>query len=190
MRLPGEFGQLCKATLLSSNSNSADVSGEFEVSVRLLRPQASERAKLDFLLEAALMSHFEHANVLRLEALVSASEPGMLLAEWTQHGPLDVYLRVSKQLGHSVCVEQIEKKGKASSHTNQSALARTERSLSHSLFSISLSLLPSNLQDNKGSLGALQLISMLRGIAHGMQYLAKLNFVHKVSVLMSVCVCV
>lgn len=64
----------------------------------MLRPQADDKSKLDFLVEASIMSQFEHPNVIRLEAVVLRNEPAMMLTEFMEAGRLDFYLRVSFQL--------------------------------------------------------------------------------------------
>lgn len=67
---------------------------ETRVSIKTLKAQACDKAKLDFLVEAALLSHFDHPNITRLEGLVSTSEPPMIVSELMENGPLDAYLRV------------------------------------------------------------------------------------------------
>ena len=93
---PGEFGEV-RSAILRPAPSLAPLAGQEQpkrVAVKLLRPQAGERAKLDFLVEATLLSQLEHPNVVRLEALVSRSEPAMIVTELLENGPLDSYLRV------------------------------------------------------------------------------------------------
>lgn len=65
------------------------------VAVKKLKAQAGDRAKLDLLVEASIMSKFEHPNIVHLEGVVSKSEPPMIVVEFMENGSLDAYLRVS-----------------------------------------------------------------------------------------------
>lgn len=68
---------------------------ESRVAVKTLKAQANDKAKLDFLVEASIMSQFEHPNIIRLEGVVTKSEPPMIVCEFMEKGSLDCYLRVS-----------------------------------------------------------------------------------------------
>lgn len=64
------------------------------VAVKTLKAQASDKAKLDFLIEGSIMSQFKHVNIINLEGIVTRSEPFMIVTEFMQNGSLDSYLRV------------------------------------------------------------------------------------------------
>lgn len=70
---------------------------ESRVAVKTLKAQANDKAKLDFLVEASIMSQFEHPNIIRLEGVVTKSEPPMIICEFMENGSLDTYLRVSSK---------------------------------------------------------------------------------------------
>ena len=86
----GEFGDVCLALLRSPNTGA-----QTRVAVKTLKAHASDKAKLDFLIEASIMSQFEHPNIVRLEGVVTRSEPPMIVSEYMENGSLDSYLRVS-----------------------------------------------------------------------------------------------
>ena len=68
--------------------------------MKTLKAQANERVKLDFLVEASIMSQFDHPNIVRLEGFVTKSEPPMIVTEYMEKGALDSYLRVSIRTSH------------------------------------------------------------------------------------------
>uniref|UniRef100_A0A8B9PQ47 Protein kinase domain-containing protein n=1 Tax=Apteryx owenii TaxID=8824 RepID=A0A8B9PQ47_APTOW len=57
------------------------------------------RQRRDFLSEASIMGQFEHPNVIRLEGVVTASAPAMILTEFMENGALDAFLRVRGRAG-------------------------------------------------------------------------------------------
>ena len=65
------------------------------MAVKTLKAQANDKAKLDFLIEASIMSQLEHPNIIHLEGVVTKSEPPMIVTEFMENGSLDSYLRVS-----------------------------------------------------------------------------------------------
>lgn len=65
------------------------------MAAKTLKSQANDKAKLEFLIEANVMSQFEHPNVVRFEGLVTKGEPPMIVSEFMENGSLDAYLRVS-----------------------------------------------------------------------------------------------
>lgn len=86
----GEFGDVCLGLL-----RNAITGMEHRVAVKTLKAPASDKAKLDFLVEASIMCQFEHPNIIRLEGVVTKSEPPMIVTEFMENGALDSYLRVS-----------------------------------------------------------------------------------------------
>ncbi len=49
--------------------------GCVEVAVKTLKPNASEKDKVKFLQEAAIMGQFLHPNVIKLQGVVTIGEP-------------------------------------------------------------------------------------------------------------------
>ncbi|XP_068785379.1 ephrin type-B receptor 4 [Struthio camelus] len=83
----GEFGEVCRGRL--------KVPGRREgcVAIKTLKGGYTERQRRDFLSEASIMGQFEHPNVIRLEGVVTASAPAMILTEFMENGALDAFLR-------------------------------------------------------------------------------------------------
>lgn len=90
LKQTGDFGEICTGLL-----RSALTGAESRVSIKTLRSNAGDKAKLEFLVEAIVLSQFNHPNIVRLEGLVTRSEPPMIVSELMENGPLDSYLRVS-----------------------------------------------------------------------------------------------
>jgi Eph receptor B1 len=86
----GEFGDVCKGTLLLANKCSVSVA------IKTLNQAATtEKAKMDFLMEATIMGQFDHINVIYLQGIVTRSNPVMIVTEYMENGSLDSFLRVS-----------------------------------------------------------------------------------------------
>ncbi len=49
--------------------------GNVEVAVKRLKPKATEKDKVKFLQEAAIMGQFLHPNVIKLQGVVTIGEP-------------------------------------------------------------------------------------------------------------------
>ncbi|GAU98634.1 hypothetical protein RvY_09753 [Ramazzottius varieornatus] len=86
----GEFGDVCKGTLLLPNQCSV------AVAVKTLSQNAtSEKAKADFLMEATIMGQFDHVNVIYLQGIVTHHSPVMIVTEYMENGSLDTFLRAN-----------------------------------------------------------------------------------------------
>ncbi|XP_066578335.1 ephrin type-B receptor 4b isoform X2 [Amia ocellicauda] len=85
----GEFGEVCRGRL--------KVPGRKEnyVAIKTLKGGYTERQRRDFLSEASIMGQFEHPNIIRLEGVVTASCPVMILTEFMENGALDSFLRLN-----------------------------------------------------------------------------------------------
>ncbi len=59
----------------------------------MLKEDANEKARSDFLLEASIMGQFRHRNVIRLIGVVTKSQPAMILTEFMENGSLDKYVQ-------------------------------------------------------------------------------------------------
>lgn len=66
------------------------------VAIKILRKDASESDKKDFLAEAFLMSHFKHPNVLKLLGVCLDSDRHMIILELMEKGDLLSHLRASR----------------------------------------------------------------------------------------------
>jgi len=61
------------------------------VAVKSLNQEASERDKIKFFQEAALMAQFLHDNVIRMHGMVT-TDPSMIVLEFAKKGDLREYL--------------------------------------------------------------------------------------------------
>ena len=86
-------------------------------------------SQLDFLREATALATFKHPNIIKLEAVVTASRPFMIVTELMKHGCLAAFLQRHREAGLAF--------------------------------------------------PATVLVSMLRGVALGMEYLSGLNYIHR-----------
>lgn len=92
----GEFGDVCVGTL-----RSALTGAQSRVALKTLSRARchDDKAQLDFLVEAAIMSHLEHPHIIRYEGIVlnssTTQQQPMIVTEFMENGSLDAYLRVS-----------------------------------------------------------------------------------------------
>ena len=63
------------------------VDNETEVAVKSLNINASDKDKLRFLQEAAIMCQFDHENVIKLYGVVT-EDPAMIVLEYMSRGDL------------------------------------------------------------------------------------------------------
>ncbi|KAL7072715.1 hypothetical protein ACQ4LE_008300 [Meloidogyne hapla] len=97
----GEFGEVCCGRLTVEDSYGQRQ--QQIVAVKRLLPEASCKAKTDFLLEASIMGQFEHENVIRLIGVVTRTEPVMLITEYMLYGSLDQFLRANRDGQLAIC---------------------------------------------------------------------------------------
>ena len=64
----GQFGQVDKGVWHSPR-------GPVEVAIKTLRSEASEKERVKFLQEAAIMGQFHHPNVVNLYGVVTMGDP-------------------------------------------------------------------------------------------------------------------
>ena len=81
----GEFGVVMLG-LLSSTSN-------VEVAIKTLSDDASDKDKLRFLQEAAIMCQFDHPNVIKLHGII-VDAPIMIVLEYMSRGDLHNLLNI------------------------------------------------------------------------------------------------
>ena len=60
---------------------------EVEVAIKTLNSNASDKDRLRFLQEAAIMCQFDHQNVIKLHGVVTET-PIMIVLEYMSHGDL------------------------------------------------------------------------------------------------------
>jgi len=77
----GEFGIVSRAIWKSSSEK------ETEVAVKTLNTGASEKDRVRFLQEAAIMCQFNHENVIKLYGVVT-KDPAMIVLEIMSRGDL------------------------------------------------------------------------------------------------------
>ncbi len=93
----GEFGDVCKGRLKNSMSPHSDENdNEIIVAIKTLKGAATEQNRCDFLTEASIMAQFNDPNVIRLEGVVTQSNPLMIVTEFMEHGSLDSFLRLNQ----------------------------------------------------------------------------------------------
>ena len=80
----GEFGVVSHGMLSSAT-------GDVEVAVKMLNTDASDKDKLRFLQEAAIMCQFDHQNVIKLHGVVTEA-PIMIALEYVARGDLKEFL--------------------------------------------------------------------------------------------------
>ena len=77
----GEFGIVTHGKWTPSSQK------EVEVAIKALNPNASDKDRLRFIQEAAIMCKFDHNNVVKLYDVVTES-PRMIVLEYMSHGDL------------------------------------------------------------------------------------------------------
>ncbi|XP_072508608.1 ephrin type-B receptor 6 isoform X4 [Notamacropus eugenii] len=83
----GSFGEVCRGWLQPRGRR------EQAVAIHTLWASGVESQRGAFLGRAAVLGQFHHPNVLRLEGVVTKSQPLMVLTELMENGPLDSFLR-------------------------------------------------------------------------------------------------
>ena len=76
----GEFGVVTLATWTGDNTSK-------EVAVKTLNQRTSQKNKIKFFQEAALMAQFIHDNVIRMYGMVT-KDPAMIVLEFAKKGDL------------------------------------------------------------------------------------------------------
>ena len=69
----------------------SSTTGDVEVAVKMLNTGASNKNKLKFLQEAAIMCQFDHQNVIKLHGVVTEA-PIMIVLEYVARGDLREFL--------------------------------------------------------------------------------------------------
>ncbi|KAG5852798.1 hypothetical protein ANANG_G00066390 [Anguilla anguilla] len=95
----GEFGEVCSGRLRCPGKR------EIPVAIKTLKGGYVERQRRDFLREASIMGQFDHPNIIRLEGVVTKSQPAMIVVEFMENGSLDSFLR--KHDGHFTVIQLV-----------------------------------------------------------------------------------
>ncbi|KAM8856961.1 ephrin type-A receptor 6-like isoform X2 [Synchiropus splendidus] len=95
----GEFGEVCSGRLRTPGKK------EIAVAIKTLKGGYVERQRRDFLREASIMGQFDHANIIRLEGVVTKSRPVMIVVEYMENGSLDSFLR--QHDGHFTVIQLV-----------------------------------------------------------------------------------
>jgi len=69
------------------------------VAIKTLKGAATEQNRCDFLTEASIMAQFHDENVIKLEGVVTQSNPFMIVTEYMENGSLDQFLRLNESKG-------------------------------------------------------------------------------------------
>ena len=69
----------------------SSTTGDVEVAVKMLDTDASDKDKLRFLQEAAILCQFDHPNVIKLHGVVTET-PVMIVLEYVTCGDLKEFL--------------------------------------------------------------------------------------------------
>ncbi|XP_071165493.1 leukocyte tyrosine kinase receptor-like isoform X2 [Mytilus edulis] len=85
----GAFGEVYKGFL----SGVPDVHGELPVAVKTLPALTTEQAELDFLMEAVIMSKFQHPNIVKFIGVCFECHPRYIILELLEGGDLKTFLR-------------------------------------------------------------------------------------------------
>ncbi|XP_069745522.1 ephrin type-A receptor 6 [Narcine bancroftii] len=95
----GEFGEVCSGRLKTPGKR------EIPVAIKTLKGGYMDRQRKDFLREASIMGQFDHPNIIRLEGVVTKSQPVMIVVEYMENGSLDSFLR--KHDGHFTVIQLV-----------------------------------------------------------------------------------
>ena len=77
----GEFGVVTHGYWASSSNQ------QVEIAIKTLNTNASDKDRLRFLQEAAIMCQFDHQNVIKLNGVVTEA-PAMIVLEYMSRGDL------------------------------------------------------------------------------------------------------
>ncbi|XP_004349373.1 ephrin type-B receptor 3 [Capsaspora owczarzaki ATCC 30864] len=100
----GEFGQVFKATVPIGQlpASAREVYSGLSIvpmAIKLLKTDADEKSRRDFVSEAQLVSSFKHPNIVRVLAVLLEAEPNMILLEFMPYGDLRTLLHRSVSTG-------------------------------------------------------------------------------------------
>ncbi|XP_039510200.1 ephrin type-A receptor 7-like isoform X2 [Pimephales promelas] len=83
----GDFGEVCRGCLKLPSKR------ELPVAIKTLRSGCSDKQRRSFLSEAGILGQFDHANIVRLEGVITRGNTMMIVVESAVNGALDAFLR-------------------------------------------------------------------------------------------------
>uniref|UniRef100_A0A7N8YQT0 Ephrin type-A receptor 10 n=1 Tax=Mastacembelus armatus TaxID=205130 RepID=A0A7N8YQT0_9TELE len=83
----GDFGEVCRGCLKLPSKR------ELPVAIKTLRAGCSDKQRRSFLSEAGILGQFDHANIIRLEGVITTGNTMMIIVESMSNGSLDSFLR-------------------------------------------------------------------------------------------------
>ncbi|KAM9737804.1 ephrin type-A receptor 10 isoform 3-T5 [Menidia menidia] len=83
----GDFGEVCRGCLKLPSKR------ELPVAIKTLRAGCSDKQRRHFLSEAGILGQFDHANIVRLEGVITTGNTMMIIVESMSNGALDSFLR-------------------------------------------------------------------------------------------------
>uniref|UniRef100_A0A3Q0S141 receptor protein-tyrosine kinase n=1 Tax=Amphilophus citrinellus TaxID=61819 RepID=A0A3Q0S141_AMPCI len=83
----GDFGEVCRGCLKLPSKR------ELPVAIKTLRAGCSDKQRRSFLSEAGILGQFDHANIIRLEGVITTGNTMMIIVECMSNGSLDSFLR-------------------------------------------------------------------------------------------------
>ncbi|KAK5883376.1 hypothetical protein CesoFtcFv8_019713 [Champsocephalus esox] len=83
----GDFGEVCRGCLKLPSKR------ELPVAIKTLRAGCSDKQRRSFLSEAGILGQFDHANIIRLEGVITTGNTMMIIVESMTNGSLDSFLR-------------------------------------------------------------------------------------------------
>uniref|UniRef100_A0A8C3B1E8 receptor protein-tyrosine kinase n=1 Tax=Cyclopterus lumpus TaxID=8103 RepID=A0A8C3B1E8_CYCLU len=83
----GDFGEVCRGCLKLPSKR------ELPVAIKTLRAGCSDKQRRSFLSEAGILGQFDHANIIRLEGVITTGNTMMIIVESMTNGALDSFLR-------------------------------------------------------------------------------------------------
>ncbi|XP_042362018.1 ephrin type-A receptor 7 [Plectropomus leopardus] len=83
----GDFGEVCRGCLKLPSKR------ELPVAIKTLRAGCSDKQRRSFLSEAGILGQFDHANIIRLEGVITTGNTMMIIVESMSNGALDSFLR-------------------------------------------------------------------------------------------------
>ncbi|KAJ3609418.1 hypothetical protein NHX12_023939 [Muraenolepis orangiensis] len=96
----GDFGEVCLGCLKLPSKR------ELPVAIKTLRAGCSDKQRRAFLSEAGVLGQLDHANVIRLEGVITTGNTMMIVLESMSNGALDSFLR--KHEGQLTAVQLME----------------------------------------------------------------------------------
>uniref|UniRef100_H2YZE5 receptor protein-tyrosine kinase n=1 Tax=Ciona savignyi TaxID=51511 RepID=H2YZE5_CIOSA len=87
----GEFGEVFRGTLTLKDFHGKQ--SVIDVAIKQLHALCQPHEQIDFLHEAKALEQFQHPNIVKLEAVVTASRPFMIVTELMANGCLGMFLR-------------------------------------------------------------------------------------------------